>query len=147
MYQLDIRRQQLLASLEYTASSTFSASHEWVTNGSADILATTAAANSTDPAATLQHAQISIVGKGVPGCHPGIWGHPGYHFGNQMDTPFWEPQERESFQTGSGHILEHPIDPAKNFMPQLQVPGEFEDFGYTATVSHHPYIMNFWAQK
>ncbi len=29
-----------------------------------------------------------ILSKGVPGCQPGIWGHPGYHFGNRMDTPF-----------------------------------------------------------
>ncbi len=63
MYQLDIRHQQLLASSEYMASSTFSVSHEWVADGSADILATTVAANSTDPAATPQHAKISIVGR------------------------------------------------------------------------------------
>ncbi|PBK72199.1 hypothetical protein ARMSODRAFT_1016169 [Armillaria solidipes] len=36
-YQLDTQRQQLLASSDYTASSTFSASHEWVADGSADI--------------------------------------------------------------------------------------------------------------
>ncbi|KAK0438611.1 hypothetical protein EV421DRAFT_1738367 [Armillaria borealis] len=66
-YQLDTQRQQLLASSNYTASSTFSASHEWVADGSADILSTTAAANSTDPAATPQHAKISIVGRVLGG--------------------------------------------------------------------------------
>ncbi|KAK0429666.1 hypothetical protein EV421DRAFT_1914246 [Armillaria borealis] len=66
-YQIDTQRQQLLASSNYTASSTFSASHEWVADGSADILSTTAAANSTDPAATPQHAKISIVGRVLGG--------------------------------------------------------------------------------
>lgn len=35
MYQLNTRRQQLLASSAYTASPIFSAAHEWVPDGSA----------------------------------------------------------------------------------------------------------------
>ncbi len=62
-YQLDMGCQQLLATSEYTANPTFSVTHEWVIDGSANILVTATAANSTNPALTPQHAKITLVGQ------------------------------------------------------------------------------------
>ncbi|KAK0241006.1 hypothetical protein EDD85DRAFT_786776 [Armillaria nabsnona] len=59
-YQLDTHRQQLLAFSAYTASPIFSTVHEWVSDGSANHLTTTAAANSTDPTAVPGHAEITV---------------------------------------------------------------------------------------
>ncbi len=30
--------------------------------------------------------KMPVKAKGVPGCQPGIWGHPGYHFIDRTDT-------------------------------------------------------------
>ncbi len=46
----------------------------------------------------------SLECKRVLGCQPGIWGHLGYYFIDWTDTLLWEPQGREIFQTGSGHV-------------------------------------------
>ncbi len=59
-----LREQQtnLRTNSEYAASPIFLASHEWTSEGSADILATTEDANSLDPGLTPVPTKIRIVG-------------------------------------------------------------------------------------
>ncbi len=57
---------QMLGHSSYAASPAFLASHEWVADGSSDILSTTVAANSINPNDSPTAAKICVVGQVLP---------------------------------------------------------------------------------
>ncbi|PBK59941.1 hypothetical protein ARMSODRAFT_982625 [Armillaria solidipes] len=68
-YFLAEQRINLMANTAYTASPTFLAAHEWSSDGRADILATTEAINSLDPALTPTLTKICIIGQALDNPH------------------------------------------------------------------------------
>ncbi len=64
-YFLAEQRINLMGNTAYAASPTFLAAHEWSSDGRADILATTEAVNSLDPALTPTPTKIRIVGQAL----------------------------------------------------------------------------------
>ncbi len=62
-FHLDEQHIQMLGRSSYAAPPAFLASHEWVANGSSDILSTTAAANSVNPNDSPTAAKICVVSQ------------------------------------------------------------------------------------